>query len=110
MAIRSVVESDLSGKSEAETVTFGLGDTWYEIDLTEDEKKNLQQALKTYVEAGRRAAKPGGKRRLVPQTTPEERATIRAWGRENGFEFAERGKIPKELQKAYDEAHDIQRN
>jgi len=109
MAIRKVVESDISGKPDAATVTFGLGDTWYEIDLTVEEKKELERKFKDYLSHGRKASPKGEKKRLVPDTTPEERETIREWGRANGFEFAERGRIPKPLQKAYDEAHDIQR-
>ena len=38
MAIRNIVESDISGKPDAATVTFGLGDTWFEIDLTDEER------------------------------------------------------------------------
>jgi hypothetical protein len=109
MAIRKVVESDLSGRTDAATVTFGLKGTWFEIDLTDDEQKDLEQRLADYLEKGRKAERVGNPKRFVPETTPEERAEIRAWGREHGFEFAERGKIPKKLQQAYDEAHGIER-
>lgn len=107
MAIRKVIESDLSGREDAKTVTFGLGDTWYEVDLTKDEQKQLEEMMSTYLKAGRKAEQGAPKKPLVPETTPEERERIREWGRENGFEFAERGRIPKKLQRAYDEAHGI---
>lgn len=110
MAIRSVVESDLSGKTDASTFTFGVGDVWYEIDLTKDERQKFEESLKGYVAKGRKASKDQPKKRFVPETTSEERAQIREWGREHSFEFAERGKIPKALQKAYDEAHGIERD
>jgi len=109
MAIRKIIESDLSGKADARTVTFGLADTWYEIYLTPDEQKKLEQALSTYLGAGRKAAPGVAKKPVVPETTPEEREEICAWGRENGYEFAERGRVPKKLQRAYDKAHGITR-
>jgi DNA phosphorothioation-dependent restriction protein DptG len=110
MAKREVVESDISGKPDAATVTFGLEDTWYEIDLTEEEKKKLLQTFKTYVTKGRKATTTGVKKRVVPDTTPEERDAIRAWARDHNFEFAERGRIPKEVMAAYDKAHKIKRS
>ncbi|MER6520047.1 Lsr2 family protein [Streptomyces sp. NPDC001553] len=110
MAIRSIVESDLSGKPDAATATFGLGDTWYEVDLTAEERKKLEEALKPFLKVSRKAGKAAPKKRVVPETTPEERDTIRAWAKKEGYDFADRGRIPKAVMKAYDEAHDIDRS
>ncbi|WP_405824263.1 Lsr2 family protein [Streptomyces sp. NBC_00838] len=107
--VETIVESDLTGEPDAATATFGLGGDWYEIDLTAEERKKLEEALKPYLKAGRKAGAPP-KKRFVPETTLEEREKIREWGRENDFELADRGRIPKKLQKAYDEAHGINRN
>lgn len=110
MAKREVVESDISGKPEAATVTFGLEGEWYEIDLTDDERKQLETKLKSYLTKGRKAApKQPEKKRTVPAMTPEEREEVRAWGRENGFDPPAFGRIPKQLQAAYDKAHKINR-
>lgn len=91
-------------------MTFGLGGTWYEVDLTAEEEKALEAALKKYVTVSRKAGKPTPKRRDVPETTVEERARIREWGKKEGYKFADRGRIPKEVLKAYDEAHNIDRS
>lgn len=111
MAEKKVIESDLSGRLDAERVTFGLGGTWYEIDLTDDERQGLEKALGEYLAKGRTATslKPAP-RKMVPTTTHEEREKIREWGRKNGFDFAPYGRIPKEVMRAYDEAHDIKRS
>lgn len=109
MAIKSVVESDLSGKQGASTFTFAVGDTMYEIDLTKEERDEFENYLRGYAKKGRKASLEGTKKPVVPETTAEERVEIRNWGRENGFEVPERGKIPKEVQRAYDKAHDIER-
>ncbi|MUU73430.1 Lsr2 family protein [Pseudarthrobacter sp. GA104] len=110
MAMRKVIESDISGKAGAATVTFGLKDTWFEIDLTDEEREELEKTLERYATKGRKATGKGEKKRLVPETTPEEREQIREWGRQNNFEVPPYGRIPKKVQKAYDEAHNIERS
>lgn len=110
MAIRNVIESDISGKPDAATVTFGLEDAWFEIDLTTEEKKELQKTLERYMSKARKASPKAHKKPIVPETTPEEREKIREWGRENGFNPPAFGRLTNKLQKAYDEAHNIERS
>ena len=98
-----IVESDLSGDADASTVTFGVGDTWYEIDLTKEEEAAFDQALQAYLRAGRKAnPRKEAKPKVVPETTPEQREAIRKWAAEQGFEFADRGRIPKKIIAAYE--------
>jgi Lsr2 protein len=106
--IVEVVESDISGKPNAATVTFGLAGTWYEVDLTQDEEEGLKQALQSYLAVSRKGSRPP-KKRQVPEMTAEERARIRDWAKKKGHKVPERGRIPKEIQNAYDEAHNISR-
>ncbi|WP_394941176.1 histone-like nucleoid-structuring protein Lsr2 [Psychromicrobium sp. YIM B11713] len=110
MATKKVIESDLSGRRDAERVTFGFGDKWYEVDLTDDERQALEAALESYVAVSRETIpEPRQPRKTVPTMTPAERVAIRAWGLENGFHFSPYGRIPNELQAAYDKAHGITR-
>lgn len=97
-----VVESDLSGEKDASTVTFGLGETWYEIDLTSAEQQQLLEALELYQSHARKASPRVGKKKVVPETTPEKRDEIRAWAKAQGYEFADRGRIPKKILAAYE--------
>jgi hypothetical protein len=110
MVSRNVVvtESDISGKPNAATVTFCVADTWYEVDLTDDEQQGFEQALQPYLEVSRKSGQKTAAKRVVLETTAEEREQIRAWAKEEGLEVAERGQIPKNILKAYDKAHDIQ--
>ena len=103
MAYKAVVASDISGEPGAATVSFGLGDTWFEVDLLEEEKEALEQALARYVEVARMAGKRGAKK-YAPETTAKERERIRAWGREQGYEVSDRGQIPNDIYLAYHEA------
>ncbi|MFD7661330.1 Lsr2 family protein, partial [Streptomyces sp. NPDC059788] len=110
MAIEKVVVSDLSRKPDAATVAFGLGGMWYEVDLSPDEQQELEEKLEPYMKVGREAGPTLIKKRVVPDTTVEEREEIREWAREQGYEVNERGRIPKKTMKAYDEAHGIDRS
>lgn len=105
MTTRTIHVSDLSGESDAETELIGLGHEWHEVDLTETERDELHAVLEPYLKAGRRCSMTAG-RRLVPETTVAEREEIRAWARDNGYELADFGRIPKRVFAAYRDAHD----
>ncbi|PUB32526.1 Lsr2 protein [Promicromonospora sp. AC04] len=103
MARKAVISSDISGDPDAATVGFGLGDSWFEVDLTAAEKKELQAALARYV----KVARPAGKRvprKYAPETTPEERELIRVWARGQGYEVKDWGQISNVILLAYQEA------
>jgi hypothetical protein len=57
------IESDLSGKPDAEPVRFGLDGTTYEVDLTEQEAERFRKALSRYVAAGRKVTSSGKRRK-----------------------------------------------
>lgn len=77
----------------------------YEIDLSSSNAEKLRNGLATWIgfatrAGGRKVTKPAGKgsnRRNVSE--------IRDWARANGHHVSERGRIPSELQAAYDKAH-----
>lgn len=110
-----VLEDDLTGEvleeGRGETVSFGLDGTPYEIDLSGDNSAELRQALKRYIDAGRKAG--SGSRRSTASTprsaagrrSREDTAAIRAWARESGHEVSERGRIPATIIEAYEAAH-----
>lgn len=109
MAQRRIVllEDDLDGGEAAETVTFGLDNVTYEIDLNEKNAAKLRKAFDAYVDAGRRT---GGRRktRAAVSAAPNGEvspAVIRAWARENGHDVPAKGRIPAAAAKAYHDAH-----
>lgn len=110
MTKRTILESDLSGAPDAIATRLGYDNAWYEVDLSREELNTLKEFLDTYFSVGRRVlAIETQRKRQVPQTTPEERETIRAWAVEQGFEVADRGRIPKRIMTAYDKAHEVDR-
>ena len=114
MAKRSIIESDLSGKPDADTVTFGWGGAGYDMDLTAEEQEEFEATLAPYLEGGRESERfgldDGVGRRQVPITTAAERVQIREWAKEHyGGAVPEFGQIPKGIIEAYDRAHGLTR-
>lgn len=125
----STLVSDLSGAEESEevaieTVEFGIDGTEYEMELTADEAIGLRDILEEYKAAARRTAGPTRGRRsnsrpaapaAAPSrpaggTTParrsrEETQAIREWAGKHGFEVSARGRIPGDVEEAYEKAH-----
>lgn len=98
---------DIDGTSEAaETVQFGLDGAQFEIDLTQANADKLRKALTKYVDAARQIKHTparGGARRSSGRTrSREDMAQIRAWATENGYEVADRGRLPQNVLDAYD--------
>ncbi|WP_327284179.1 MULTISPECIES: Lsr2 family protein [unclassified Streptomyces] len=105
MAQRVVVtiSDDIDGGEAAETVTFGLDGKSYEIDLNLANAKKLRKSLAPFVEAGRRQAR-SGKAYKHTSLAPDP-AVVRAWARSNELDVPPRGRIPKRVYAAYNEAH-----
>ncbi|AKG44303.1 Lsr2 family protein [Streptomyces sp. JH002] len=105
MAQRVVVtlSDDIDGGEASETVAFGLDGKTYEIDLSEENAEKLRTVLAPYVTAGRKRAKSG---RTFTHTSvaPDPRA-VRAWAESNGFDVPARGRIPRKVYDAFNEAH-----
>ena len=98
---------DLDGSKASETVTFGLDNKQYELDLSKKNAAKLRDALAPFVASARRS---GGRRRRSsngskatqkPATDRERTAAIREWAREHGHTVADRGRIPATVLDAY---------
>ncbi|MDP9821615.1 histone-like nucleoid-structuring protein Lsr2 [Nocardioides massiliensis] len=103
-----ILVDDIDGSEADETVRFGLDGTNYEIDLNAQHAQELRDTLATYVGHARKSGsggrRGGGRGRSTNSSGPSA-ADIRAWGRENGYDVPERGRIPAELREAYDSAN-----
>ncbi|MEU3773578.1 Lsr2 family protein [Streptomyces sp. NPDC046876] len=105
MAQRVVVtiSDDIDGGEAAETVAFGLDGKSYEIDLNLANAKKLRKTLEPYVAAGRRKARSG--KAFKHTSLAPDPAVVRAWARSHDFDVPPRGRIPKRVYEAYNEAH-----
>ena len=104
--------SDLSGKeitdNDAPTVTYGWDGITYEIDLTTDEAERFYKAIEKYIAVSRKATQTAGRRtrsKTATSTGGPTAAEIREWGRSNGYDVPERGRIPGGVRDAFDAAN-----
>lgn len=136
MARREIVTltDDLDGTEGAQTVTFSLEGTTWQVDLGERNREALKNALRPFVNAAREVAAdapPAGagapraartelgeapadspdmagwasaKRVSVPARGESRARLIRAWSAEQGQPLPSRGRIPREVVAAYDAA------
>ena len=119
MAQKTIVTliDDLTGE-EAEdisTVEFALDGVSYEIDLDEKNNTALRDALADYLAVARKTGgrRSSGPRRrsagtAAPRTTSpggydrETSRQIRAWAKTQGFEVADRGRVPSNVIEAWE--------
>jgi nucleoid-associated protein Lsr2 len=113
MAQKVTVElvDDLDGTAAADitTVTFGLDNVTYEIDLTPNNAAKLRNRLDDFVGAARRT---GGRVKrgtsqvaASPAANREHTKAIRDWARQNGHDLSDRGRIPATVIDAFEAAH-----
>lgn len=102
--VNIILVDDLDGSDATETVSFGLDGTNYEIDLNEAHAGELRSALAGYVGHARKVAGGRGRKKSAAAGGPSA-AEYREWGRSNGFEVSDRGRVPSEVREAFDAAH-----
>lgn len=117
--IRKVYD-DLDGTElddgEWERVRFSLGDSSYEIDLSNANVDALHEALSKYIEAGRRVGAPKRGRPAGTSSSSrkgtsgsgrskEESMAIREWANANGHKVGPKGRIAQPIIEAYEAAH-----
>ncbi|MBK0419254.1 Lsr2 family protein [Leucobacter sp. CSA1] len=96
------------GPDEGETVRFALDGVRYEIDLTNEHAAELRDALRAYVQKGRRSTGGGrGARASKPNASRSgsDLSAIREWLRAQGHEVSDRGRIPARLVAEYEAAN-----
>lgn len=110
VTIALVDDIDGTDSGNVSTIEFSLDGVVYHIDLNEQNAGSLRDTFADYVAAARRTG--GRAKRQVgkpaaaetgPRTTMdrEQAKAIRDWARKNGFEVADRGRIPASVVEAY---------
>ncbi len=96
---------DLDGEqitSGAKAIRFALGDSTYEIDLTEKNAGKFHDSLAPYVAAARRVRGRG----LASGTTDRQHLkAMRSWAQEHGIKVSARGRVRQQVKDAYRDAH-----
>ncbi|MFD9622055.1 histone-like nucleoid-structuring protein Lsr2 [Streptomyces virginiae] len=105
VAKRVIIESDLSGDPDAETISFGWDGKRYAVDLTEEERVEFARALKPYLDVAEEINSGQG---VIPVQSPgPDPAKVRRWAAENAIEIdgktiSEKGRVPRPFVEAYE--------
>jgi hypothetical protein len=110
--VQVLLVDDLDGGEAAETVSFGLDGTSYEIDLSKRNADALRDALAKYVggarKIGRAAATRGSSRSSTSRGSVaidrDQAAAIRSWAKKQGLKVSDRGRIPANIIEQYNAA------
>lgn len=108
MAKRTVTMliDDLDGSEADESITFGLGGTEYEIDLSKPHADQLRAALEPFVNAGtkltpHRVTGRTGYARTPARADREQNRAIREWAQSKGMDVSDRGRIKQDVVDRY---------
>ncbi len=93
-----------------ESVRFSLDGVSYTIDLTSEHADEFRTALTPYVNAARKAevstrSKAPSSSSSASRTPKADLKAVRDWANANGYTVSSRGRIPAEIQSAYDTAN-----
>ncbi|MFV9452754.1 histone-like nucleoid-structuring protein Lsr2 [Rhodococcus sp. NM-2] len=115
MARKVVVElvDDIDGTvfgEDGESITFSVNGVDYEIDLKGKHASKFHKQIGFFIE---HATRVGGRKRrsdrfAVPDAPVRRRGNgkeIRAWAAEQGYEISSRGRLPAEVEQAFQDAH-----
>jgi hypothetical protein len=107
MAQRTHVEliDDIDGTKAAETIAFAIDSKTYEIDLSTANAAKLRKALEPYVKVARKISGGVTKRATRHIQLPAPLPVIRAWAKSKGLKVSDRGRVPNDVVKAYEDAH-----
>ena len=102
MATKTVVEwvDDIDGTTAAETVTFTIDGSRYEIDLSEENAAKFRDVMSGWIDAGRRSGHRQA-RGGHAKHDPLESTHARKWALDNGFDVGPRGRLRAEVLAAY---------
>lgn len=87
-----------------ESVRFALDGVSYTIDLTSEHADEFRSALTPYVNAARKADVAVRAKASAPRVPKGDLKAVREWANSNGYTVSSRGRIPAEVQSAYDAA------
>lgn len=99
----TLLEDDLDGSEATQHITFSVGSTTYEIDLSDKNAAKFHKALAPYTEAARKVRGNGRSqhRSSAGNGSSVDTKAVRQWAERNGIELAKRGRIPADVLAKY---------
>ncbi|MFT3663025.1 MAG: Lsr2 family protein [Gordonia sp. (in: high G+C Gram-positive bacteria)] len=112
MALKVVTThvDDLTGEEltadQRKTVTVGLNGKTWKLDVSEESRKVVMDTIAEWTKDAELITKPASS---APSGTSADRKAqlqaIREWAKKQGMEVSDRGRIPTEVEEAFNAAH-----
>jgi hypothetical protein len=99
------LEDDLTGGPADETVEFGVGGRYYELDLSARHAADFRHQLAPFVEHARPVGVHRSRTPARTSASRERSREIRAWAEQQGIEISERGRLPGNVIEQYSIVH-----
>ncbi|WP_322544559.1 Lsr2 family protein [Rhodococcoides fascians] len=107
------IDGSIIDDESGETIEFAVNGVEYSIDLKAKNATEFRKKLDHYIE---HATRVGGRKRkpslaaasaggAPAKRDPEQTRAIRQWAFDQGYEISERGRIPADIEEAYNTAH-----
>lgn len=109
--VETYLIDDTDGSEAAETFVFSYDGKAWEIDLSAENAASIRADLDKWQQNARRASAAGQSAASAPKKrsarrSPEQANAVRTWARDNGYEISDRGRLPKQVEDAYNQAHE----
>lgn len=97
-------------ESGGEHIAFSVNGVDYEIDLSDKNAKEFHRKLNYYIDhsarvGGKRTKKSVGTATAGGKRDANQTKAIREWAKANGYAISARGRIPADVENAFDAAH-----
>ncbi|RRQ26398.1 Lsr2 family protein [Rhodococcus sp. Eu-32] len=97
-------------ESGGEHIVFSVNGVDYEIDLSDKNAKEFHRKLNYYIDhsarvGGKRTKKSVGTATAGGKRDANQTKAIREWAKANGYAISARGRIPADVENAFDAAH-----
>lgn len=102
--ITVALQDDLDGGVADETVRFGFGGIYYEIDLSKRNASAFRDQIAPFVEHARKSGRAKSGRPLRTASSRHRSEAIRAWAKAQGLAVSDRGRIPAGVIEQYEAA------
>lgn len=94
--------------ADQQDVCFGLDGAVFHIDLSDENAALLREQIGFWAQYARKVGRAASSaRRRAEPARAASKQDIREWWRNQGNEISERGRVPKHVQDAYDDAHGL---
>ncbi|WP_336633645.1 MULTISPECIES: histone-like nucleoid-structuring protein Lsr2 [unclassified Microbacterium] len=104
-----IVTDDLTGEeipdTDAVTIQFSYGGQAYEIDLSKNNAKKLDDFMADYIDKARRVRSSSAAPVRRTATKRQDLNAVRKWAKANGHSVSERGRVAQAVLDAYEAEH-----